>query len=143
MLHVYGPYMPIRTLEEIVFWKTQEREHTVVIRALANIEATYADALHQWEAAFTQTENYARQLLEAALHSTQAPSPWLQQNIQQLVFHSIEQSKHFIRLLETLMKQSKVVAANPTAQVVILHIMRESDYFLGILYSSENNSVSQ
>jgi Fe-Mn family superoxide dismutase len=137
MLHVYGAYMPIRTLEEIVFWKTQEREHTVVIRALANIEAPYAEALNQWEAAFTVTENYARQLLQAAVRNQPEPNPWLERNIQQLVSHSIEQSKHFIRLLETLLQESKVVAENPTAQVVIHHILRESDYFLGILYVSE------
>ncbi|WP_047150977.1 DUF2935 domain-containing protein [Aneurinibacillus tyrosinisolvens] len=137
MLHVYGPYMPVRTLEEIVFWKTQEREHTVVIRALTQLEPVYVQALEKWEGSFTETENTARQYLQAELTSTHQANPWIHSTIHQLICFSIEQSRQFIRFLEMMLQNSQAVKANPTVQVVIHHIMRESDYFLGILYSSE------
>ena len=142
MLRVYGQYMPIRTLEEIVFWKMQEREHTVVIRALAELEPPFVEALHKWEGVLTQTEDLARQYLQAALQSLShvgsgsglpTISPSFSLNIQQLEAYSAEQSQHFVRLLELLLQDSKAVAANPVLQIVIHHIIRESEYFLGVI----------
>lgn len=53
MLFVYGSLMSMRILEEIHFWKTQEKEHTEVIRALIpNLEPKYAKAMQEWEVIF-------------------------------------------------------------------------------------------
>ncbi|KAA8756587.1 DUF2935 domain-containing protein, partial [Paenibacillus sp. UASWS1643] len=49
----YGHLLPLRTLEEIRFWKEQEKEHTLVIRALVpDLEPPYVKLLEEWEATF-------------------------------------------------------------------------------------------
>ena len=49
MLRIYGVMMPLRLLEEIRFWKEQESEHTLVIRALVpGLEPDYVQLLEGW-----------------------------------------------------------------------------------------------
>lgn len=134
MLTVYGVLMPLRLLEEIRFWKMQEKEHTVVIRELIpNLEREYVKVLKEWEPIFEKTEQEAIQWIEALIRSPGGVPPYAQAQIEELLIRSTQQSKAFISQLQHMLTHSKAVAANATAQVVIAHIIRESEYFLGVL----------
>lgn len=134
MLFVYGSLMPLRLLEEIRFWKTQEKEHTVVIRELVpDLEPPFVKLLQQWEIVFAETEAAAVQWIEAVIRSNYAIGPELWRHVQTLLRRSAEQSRRFIRHLFALLEQSAAVRAVPTAPTVVQHIIRESEYFLGVL----------
>ncbi|OGX68177.1 MAG: superoxide dismutase [Paenibacillus sp. RIFOXYA1_FULL_44_5] len=133
MYPISSDQWPLRILEEIYFWKTQEKEHTVVIRALLpNLEPAYVHLLAEWEKLFRHTQNAAQQLLDA-LHAPEL-EPSLIAKTQALASVSAKQSAQFIYQLQHLANQSQAVEANPTSRVVIAHIIRESEYFLRRLY---------
>ena len=72
----YGRLLPLRTLEEVRFWKEQEKEHTLLIRTLVpNLEPSYVKLLEEWEAAFANSERAANQLIKQLLPATQPPAP--------------------------------------------------------------------
>jgi Fe-Mn family superoxide dismutase len=134
MLYVYGALMPLRLLEEIRFWKMQEREHTVVIRELVpNLEPQYVSRLKQWEGVFGQTEATANQWIEAVIRSNDKIGPDLWRQVELLLQTAAAQSKEFIKQLFAMLEQSAAVRGVPTAPVVLMHIIRESEYFLGVL----------
>lgn len=130
----YGHLLPLRTLEEIRFWKEQEKEHTLIIRTLVpDLEPSYVKLLEEWEAAFANSERVANQLIKQLLPATQSPAPYIMRSIDQLVQTAKHQSKEFIKQLYIMLEQSAAVRAVPLAQTFILHIIRESEYFLGVL----------
>lgn len=134
MLSVYGALMPLRVLEEIRFWKMQEREHTVVIRALVpDLEPEYAEWLERWEGVFARTEAASQQWIETALRTHGPLSPHACRCIEELLARSKAESQEFICQLFLLQERSKPVRDNPVVHTVILHIIRESEYFLGVL----------
>lgn len=134
MLYVYGSLMPLRILEEVRFWKMQEKEHTEVIRALIpNLEERYVHMLNEWEKVFAHTEAAAVQWIEALIRSPVPASPYVYKQVQNLVHTSTIQSQRWVQQLFTMQEHSAAVKANPLAPVVIQHIIRESEYFLGIL----------
>lgn len=135
MLFVYGPYLPVRILEEIRFWKGQEKEHTEVIKAIVpNLEVCYVKLLDDWEKVFAATEHAAHTLLQYGLSGEQAAcDPRLIQQTEQLLDTSCLQSREFIRQLYCMMEQSVAVKTVPLANTVLLHIIRESEYFICVL----------
>lgn len=142
MLFVYGSLMPLRLLEEIRFWKTQEKEHTVVIRTLVpNLEPVYVKALQEWEAVFEKTEMVAGQWIEWTIRTQQLADPQLHNQLNHLLQSSTEQSNAFIQLLFQMEQQSVPVRTNPIVQTVVEHIIRESEYFLGVLKAMGGSSI--
>ncbi|WP_433945413.1 Fe-Mn family superoxide dismutase [Paenibacillus sp. SN-8-1] len=135
MLYVYGPYLPVRILEEIRFWKQQEREHTDVIKAIVpTLEQPYVKLLDDWSKVFEETEKAANDLLQHTIHVQQDHlHPELLKQIERLLDASFRQSREWVRQLYILLDQSAAVKAIPLANAVILHIIRESEYFLGVL----------
>ncbi|MNH97991.1 Superoxide dismutase [Mn/Fe] [compost metagenome] len=135
MLYVYGPYLPVRILEEIRFWKEQEKEHTDVIKAIVpTLEQPYVKLLDDWSKVFEETEKAANDLLQHTIHVQQDQlHPELLKQIERLLDASFRQSREWVRQLYILLDQSAAVKAIPLAKVVILHIIRESEYFLGVL----------
>lgn len=135
MLFVYGPFLPVRILEEIRFWKQQEAEHTEVIQAIVpGLEANYVRLLEEWKPIFAGTEAAADRLLRYALATPHAPSsPEVIRQTERLLQASFQQSREFIRQLEFMLKHSPAVKQVPLAPVVLLHIIRESAYFLEVL----------
>lgn len=133
MQFYYGNQMPLRVLDEAEFWKHQEEEHTVVIRELvANLEQEYVNALKEWEGAFAETHHRVIRYIETVNRSKGQVSQALYQDIMQLTAFCLEQSNEFINLCRTIMKESEPVSANPTAKVVLNHIIVESEYFIGV-----------
>src|SRR3954454_6128074 len=125
--------MPLRVLDEAEFWKHQEEEHTVVIRELvANLEEEYVKAMHEWEKALGETHKQVIRFIETVIRSKEHLSNSLYQQVLQLVSFCLQQSVEFIKICEQIKNESAAVSANPTAKVVLDHIIRESEYFVGI-----------
>ncbi|MDF9844697.1 MULTISPECIES: Fe-Mn family superoxide dismutase [unclassified Paenibacillus] len=134
MLYIYGPLLPVRILEEIIFWKTQEKEHTEVIKGIVpRLEQPYVKLLDEWAVVFGAAEQAARRLLEVSLESGPAGHTGLAADTEQLVHTACGQSREFIRQLYALREASAAVNAQPLAGIVIVHIIRESEYFLAVL----------
>lgn len=135
MLLVYGPYLPVRILEEIRFWKQQESEHTDVIKAIIpGLEPYYVQLLDDWKKVFDETTKVANQLLQYAMSSQEAAcEPQLIQQTERLLDTAFRQSQEFIRQLYYILDCSEAVKTVPLAKTVLLHIIRESEYFLGVL----------
>ncbi|ANS76929.1 superoxide dismutase [Paenibacillus yonginensis] len=136
MLFVYGPYLPIRVLEEIRFWKQQEKEHVDVIKAIVpSLEPVYVKLLDDWAKVFGDTESAADSLLQYALAAPQKsqPNEELVKQTERLLAAAFRQSQEWIRQLDAILQQSQAVQSVPLAKVVLLHIIRESEYFLAVL----------
>lgn len=134
MLYIYGSMLPIRILEEIRFWKQQEMEHTEVIKAIIpDLEKPYVQLLNEWAVVFQQTELAAQKLLDQALDPSSSSSHLVIADTEQLLLTSTHQSREFIRQLYMMMEQSAAVRRIPLADTVLLHIIRESEYFLAVM----------
>lgn len=133
MQFYYGQQMPLRILDEAEFWKHQEEEHTVVIRELVpNLEQPFVDALHKWEAALSETHQYVVRYIESVVRSSYYVPAQLTRTVMELVEFCLEQSQEFIRLCRQIKTESAPVKENPIAISVLNHIIRESEYFIGI-----------
>lgn len=133
MQFYYGEKNIARVMDEIEFWKHQEAEHTVVIRQMApNLEPRFVIQLQQFEQVFHQTQGMAARYTETLVRSRGNINSSMQRQMTQFVEHAIEQSKQFIMLLNQILSESEAVRANPAAGVLIHHIIRESEYFIGI-----------
>lgn len=133
MQFYYGHQMPLRILDEAEFWKRQEEEHTIVIRELVpNLEQPYVDALQQWQNALSATHQTVVRFIESVIRSGYALTPALYQDVMNLVNYCLQQSLQFIQFCRHLKENSAPVKSNMTAVAVINHIIRESEYFVGI-----------
>jgi signal transduction histidine kinase len=133
MQFYYGQQMPLRILDEAEFWKHQEEEHTVVIRELVSgLEPSYVEALKKWEEALSATHQQVVRYIESVIRTGYYVPYQLYQQVLQLVSHCLRQSLDFIKLCRQIKTESKAVSKNPTAKVVLDHIIRESEYFIGI-----------
>lgn len=133
MQYYYGNQLPLRVLDECEFWKQQEEEHTVVIRELVKgLEPSYEEKLERWERAFLQTYQQVVRFIETVTRSKGMFTVALYRDLMTLVKTCLEQSLQFISFLNGLMKNSEAIKTNPTAIVVLKHIIRESEYFVGI-----------
>jgi hypothetical protein len=133
MQFYYGQQMPLRILDEAEFWKHQEEEHTVVIRELVqDLEGKYVEALKEWEKALSETHQRIVRFIESVIRSAYHIPHSLYQDVLQLISFCLEQSLKFISVCQIIKTESKAVSENPTAKVVLDHIIRESEYFVGI-----------
>jgi hypothetical protein len=133
MQFYYGPQMPLRILDEAEFWKHQEEEPTVVIRELvANLEPSYVETLKKWEEALSATHQQVARFIESIVRVGYYVPYQLYQQVMQLISHCVKQSLDFIQLCRKIKTESKAVSRKPTAKVVLNHIIRESEYFIGI-----------
>lgn len=128
----YGDQMPLRVLDEAEFWKEQEEEHTVVIReALNNLEEQYVDALKEWEQALSVTHQKVVSYVESVNRSDYVHEE-LQAQVLQLVAFCLEESQQFIELCRQIKVNSATAKDNVFAKTLLDHIIRESEYFIGI-----------
>ncbi len=141
MQFYYGDKMPLRILDEGEFWKRQEAEHTGVIQALLpNLEPIFVKALKSWEQVLSRTEATFVQYIETLVRAGQHPGPHFYNQVLQLVQVAALQSKQFISLLNQLASESRALQQNQTAIIVLNHIRRESEYFIGITQALLNPS---
>lgn len=133
MQFYYGERSLARALDEAEFWKNQETEHTVVIRQIVpNLEPRFVMQLQQYELAFNQAKGLVIKYIETLVRSRGNISRSMQQQVSEFLQKALEQSQQFIQLLDQILAESNAVRSNPMASVVINHIRRESEYFIGI-----------
>lgn len=129
----YGEQMPLRLLDEANFWKHQEHEHTVVIREIApDLERKFVEELKEWESVLTKTHSQIIQLTETVVRSGTTVPQVVADQVMRLISFCLEQSGRFVRFLFEILGMSPSVKNNPVAITVIKHIIRESEYFIGI-----------
>ncbi|HHV29491.1 MAG TPA: DUF2935 domain-containing protein [Clostridium sp.] len=129
----YGDKNNIRILEEAEFWKRQESEHTVVIRKIIqDLEDEFVEKLDEYQKILSATEATILQYIERLNRSCYAMTPELVQKIANIIEITLRQSEIFVNFLNTMAKESEAVKNNLTASVVINHIIRESEYYIGI-----------
>ncbi|WP_201779664.1 DUF2935 domain-containing protein [Oxobacter pfennigii] len=120
-------------MDEMEFWKRQESEHTIVIRQIVNnLESEFVIRLQQFEQDFHQVEGIAVKYIETIIRSKGNINLTIQQQTMQLISLAFCQSQQFIMLLNQILSESEAARNNPVAAVVINHIRRESEYFIGI-----------
>lgn len=130
MWREYGNRVPLRLNDEVHFWKVQEREHTVVIRQLAQLEPEWVGRLQNWEADFHKLEERAVRLGEHGVRTGRVMDPRGAWDVYRMAEEAYEQSRRFINFLRQLESRSQG-ARDPVVKVVLAHIRRESEYFLG------------
>lgn len=134
MRYYYGEYMSLRILDETEFWKRQEAEHIVVIRQLAeDLENSFVKALLDMQRMFRDTEAETVRYMEALNRLHGKPTPGLFREVMYLIKEAQKESQEFIALLTQILDESTAVSNNQVAQVVINHIRRESEYYVGIV----------
>lgn len=144
MRFFYGEKNILRAFEEAEFWKRQESEHTVVIQEVVpDLEEEYVDKLNEYKEIFDSTEARIVRVMETAVNCRNLMSPELNQEMMSLIELSLRQSQVFIDFLGMLLRDSEAVKNNPTAPVVINHIRRESEYFIGIVTAFLSASCNQ
>jgi hypothetical protein len=133
MQFYYGNQMPLRVLDEAEFWKHQEEEHTVVIRELVkNLEEQFVLDLQRWEGDFAKAHQRVVRYIETVNRSNGQVSPALYQDVLQLITFCLKQSEEFTEFCRMLKLESEPIRTNPTAKVVLHHIIVESEYFIGV-----------
>lgn len=133
MQYYYGEKNLYRALDEAEFWKHQEAEHAELILAITpNLEPNYAMALQQFQQELSETYEEAVKYSESVVRSKGVISSPLRMEMLQFIRHCLEQSQRFVALLQELLQKSQAVKANSTVQVVLHHLIRESQYFIGI-----------
>ncbi|CAM4417005.1 Fe-Mn family superoxide dismutase [Paenibacillus tarimensis] len=134
MLFVYGPYMPLRWLEEVRSWKQQEQQYAAVIKQLVpNLEPEYARVLEEWGPVFESTERCASMWIH---HWQQDPARLpvtAETQVEALLQAAQAQSEAFIRQLRHIQENSAALSANPAAPALTGHVIRQSRSFLQTL----------
>jgi hypothetical protein len=129
----YGDKNHVRILEEAEFWKRQEAEHTVVIRELAsNLEEEFQEKLKAEYESLSSIEATIAQYIERLARINYIITPGLEDQIIDLIEFTLCQSENFVALLSNMMKESREINDNVVVSVVVSHIIRESQYYIGI-----------
>jgi len=133
MQYYYGEQNLLRALDEAAFWKHQEKEHTGLIPLVTpNLEAQYVHQLEQLGNEIGTTYAETLKYVTSITRSKGRVSRELKMQMANLIRQCIEQSKHFVALMTEMLKNSQAVHASPASQEVIHHMIRESQYFIGI-----------
>ncbi len=143
MHSVYVTIAPVRLLEEIVHWKTQEQEHAVVIRSLVpGLEPPYAQLLADWENVFAKTRDFAQQSQSIAIADPNRAfsSEWASL-LPQLLEDSLKQSREFSRQLQLLQGQSHAISQMPDSSLALAYMSRQSEYFEDMMARLERSGA--
>nr|WP_312576034.1 DUF2935 domain-containing protein [Sedimentibacter sp.] len=137
----YGEMNILRALEESEFWKNQESEHTQVIQEIVpDLEEDYVEKLIEYKGVFDSSIATIVQYIENVINLEESIPPALSEEIMQIIKISIMQSQVFVDFLNELLKDSAAVGNNPIASIVVNHIRRESDYYMGVVKSFLNST---
>ncbi len=133
MQYYYGDQNILRALDEAEFWKHQESEHTTVIQLVTpDLEAEYVQILNDFKRDFDRVYGQLVRFIESVIRSKGKVDEEMLCEIKKWLVYGIEQSQKFVNFLDHLLKQSEAVKGSVPSQTVINHIIRESQYFIGI-----------
>ena len=133
MQFYYGEKNILRALDEAEFWKHQETEHAGLIpQVTPNLEPEYAKALEQYATELDLMHSEVVKNIASFTRSEGNISPEMQTHMLDVVRQCIEQSSAFVALMVEMLRSSPAVQASQSSQTVIKHMIRESQYFIGI-----------
>ena len=129
----YGEQNIKRALDEAEFWKHQEAEHTNLIPVVtSNLEPQYVQRLEQLGIEIGSLHAEAVKFIAGITRSKGMVSRQLKIQMLDLIKRCVEQSQNFIGLMTEMLQHSHAVRSNQPSQTVIHHMIRESQYFIGI-----------
>lgn len=135
MLTVYNTFMPFRIMEEIRFWKMREKENVHMLLQLpTGLEPQYVQLLTAWQDVLHKTETAVHGRIATAIQS-QAATPHTHQSVKETMKQAVKQSEDLSQHLHELTKRSAALSTHPLMKTIIHHLIRESDYFIGIFRS--------
>ena len=133
MQYYYGEKNVHRALDEAEFWKHQEKEHAGLIPAVTpGLEPQYVQKLEQFEIELGQANAEAVKYTTSSTRSKGAVPRELRAQMLDFIKQCVEQSQNFSAFMTELLQNSKAVHTNQASQTVIHHMIRESQYFIGI-----------
>ena len=133
MQYYYGEQNLLRALDEAEFWKRQEAEHAGLIPVVTpNLEPQYVHRLEQYGVELGLMNAEAVKYIESITRSKGTVSRELKTQILDMVKRSVDQSKSFSEFMTAMLVNSNAVRSNQASQTVIHHMIRESQYFIGV-----------
>ncbi|MCL2577913.1 MAG: DUF2935 domain-containing protein [Defluviitaleaceae bacterium] len=133
MQYYYGAQNILRALDEAEFWKHQEAEHAGLIPIVTPyLETQYVQKLEQFGIELSHMNSEAVKYIQSVTRSKGALSRGLKIQMLDFIKQCVEQSQNFIELMSEMLQNSHAVRSNPPSQTVINHMIRESQYFIGI-----------
>src|SRR5699024_11984163 len=92
----------------------------------------YVDALNKCEDVLITTHKQFVRFVDSVKRSPYKLSPELEKQVLELALFCLHESVAFIQFCRHMKQNSQAIQGNMTAQVVMDHIIRESEYFIGI-----------
>ncbi|WP_211748383.1 Fe-Mn family superoxide dismutase [Paenibacillus sp. Marseille-Q4541] len=141
----YGPYLPLRVLEEIRSWKDAEKEYTqIIIPVVPNLETPYAKLLDEWKSVFERTSYTADDWMKKTKNEAHHANEYALGQMDVLLHTCFAQSKEFHRQLDHLMSHSDAISKHPSAKVIIQHIRDQCEKNMNQLKPLDRqNAVSE
>ena len=133
MQYYYGEKNIARALDEAEFWKHQEKEHTGLIPEVTpNLEPQYVQKLEQLGVALGNMNAEAVKFTASITRSRGMVPRELRKQMLDFIKLCMEQSRDFVGLMTEMLSESQAVRDSQASQTVIHHMIRESQYFIGI-----------
>ena len=133
MQYYYGTQNILRALDEAEFWKHQEADHAGLIPIVSQgLEVEYVNACKQFALELNAMNAEVVKFIQSINRSNDMLSPELVSQIVYIVQQCIEQSQRFINFMADMLQHSHAISTNQAAQGVLHHMIRESQYFIGI-----------
>ena len=133
MQYYYGEQNILRALDEAEFWKRQESEHAGLIPVVTpGLEPEYVQRLEQFGAELNYMLSESVKYVTSVTRSKGKVSHDLKIQMLNFLRQCIDQSTRFVGFMEEMLQASNAVRANQASQTVLNHMIRESQYFVGI-----------
>ena len=133
MQYYYGEKNILRALDEAEFWKHQEAEHAGLIPVVTpGLEPQYVQRLEQFGIALSHMNAEAVKYTTSITRSKGMVTRELRKQMLDFIKLCVEQSQDFSAFMTEMLKDSQAVRAHQPSQTVIHHMIRESQYFIGI-----------
>ena len=133
MQYYYGEKNIQRALDEAAFWKHQEKEHAGLIPEVTpGLEPQYTQELEQFGVALGHMNAQAVKYIASITRSKGRVPRELRIQMLDFIKQCVEQSQDFTALMTKMLSESQAVHGHQPSQVVINHMIRESQYFIGI-----------
>ena len=133
MQFYYGGQNVLRALDEAEFWKHQEAEHAGLIPLVtSNLEPQYNQKLIQFGIDLNHMHAEAVKYTTSVTRSKGILTRERKIKMMNFIKSCIDQSGNFVELMEDMLQNSHAVQSSQPSQTVIRHMIRESQYFIGI-----------
>ncbi|WIV19702.1 Fe-Mn family superoxide dismutase [Paenibacillus polygoni] len=124
----YGPYLPLRVLEEIGSWKDAEKEYIdIILSIVPNLESPYVKLLDEWKSVFERTSYTADDWKKKTKEVSEPANEYMLGQMDVLLQTCFSQSKEFHRQLGHLLSGSESVAKHPSAKVILEYIRNQCE----------------